>query len=75
MTNLLLDWLARRANDYLIWMHERDHATYPPCPDCGGRGDECYCEEKADRDQILNDAFEDGLGYERGYQCVEGWFE
>ena len=67
MIGLLLDWLNGRACDYLSWYDERERATYLPCPDCGGRGeDECICDEKAERDSQLQDAFDAGV--ERGEQ-------
>lgn len=60
MVERLIAWLAAKANDYLIWVHEREIRDAAICPDCDQPEPVCYCAEKADRDAIMQSAYDAG---------------
>lgn len=69
MIGLLLDWLERRANSYLLWCHERRVEVAAICPDCEFPETDCYCAEKRRIDAMCEGAFD--IGYERAQE--EAW--
>lgn len=63
----LIEWLAVKANNYLIWAFERDLAGAPICPDCDQPEPVCYCSEKATQDEIMQSAYDSG--YDAGCEA------
>jgi hypothetical protein len=61
MSERVLEWLAQKASDYLVWMHEREEKRHEPCPDCGGGiGHSCVCAENDDRSEQMRDVYDAG---------------
>lgn len=63
----LIEWLAVRANNYLIWVHERDLRGAPICPDCDQPEPVCGCEENAARNERMQSAYDHG--YDAGCEA------
>lgn len=61
MLERVIDWLAQKASDYLIWVHERERRGMPLCPDCNAPEIDCFCE----RDDRLQHELE--AAYDAGY--------
>lgn len=56
----LIDWLAQKASDYLVWVHEREIAGQPECPDCSAPESFCRCDEEYERERMLGEAYAEG---------------
>jgi len=65
----LIDWLARRATAYLAWVHERECARAPICPDCEQPEPDCWCAQKQHEQAIIRSEY--AMGYERALGVLE----
>lgn len=68
MIDRFLNWLEQKANDFLVWMYERERRHHETCPDCHGAiGLDCSCAEQDDMYEQMQEAYEAGIneGFER----------
>jgi hypothetical protein len=69
----IVDWFAVKANDYCLWVHERElryaRNHNPKCPDCGEHHPFCYCDDRERERDIADGAFDAGM--ERGYEVAQ----
>ena len=69
MGERIIAWLAQKASDYLVWVHEREVRNAPTCPDCESPEPDCWCDERSRLDRIGDSAYD--AGFEAGYERAE----